>query len=98
MINITVAAFYPYQSQYEALGELEREMNAVQPSVVDTFRTWRKYMFVHSNPCNRFGINFHIWKLVLVQCECNQGQIWKLTQLFSVERIAQSLHNSCCTD
>ena len=46
MINITVAAFYPYQSQYEALGELEREMNAVQPSVVDTFRTWRKYMFV----------------------------------------------------
>ena len=27
------------------------------------------------NPCNRFSINFHIWKLILVQCEYNLGQI-----------------------
>ena len=34
------------------------------------------------NPCNRFSINFHIWKLI--QCECNLSQIWKLTWSFSV--------------
>ena len=35
-------------------------------------------------------INFHIWKLILVQCECNLSQIWKLTQCFSVLQV-----NSC---
>ena len=36
------------------------------------------------NPCNTDWINFHIWKLILVQCKCNLRQIWKLTQCFSV--------------
>ena len=37
-------------------------------------------------------IDFHIWKVILVQCECNPRQIWKLAPevFFSVARIMQT--------
>ena len=45
------------------------------------------------NPCNTDCINFHnIWKLILVQCECNLSQIWKLAQPF---QCCKDYTNSC---
>ena len=46
----------------------------------DSHTNYRRF----HNPCNADYINFHIWKLILVQCECDLRQIWS--------------HFNCCKD
>ena len=44
-----------------------------------------KKMLLQDFACNRFGNNFfHIWKLILVQCECSISQIWKFQGLCKI--------------
>ena len=54
------------------------------------------YRSLH-NPCNTDWINFHIWKLILIQCDCNLSQIWKLTQCFSaLQGLCKLLYHLYC--